>query len=185
MVSPYERGDDFSKHHLSKSAGPPPSGRTVRRLPTTLRGCDPAVMFPRALALIRSSLRVLWAEQSLILLAVAPMMSFLGIITAELIIATIAPTAAVALLIPAAAFVVFLSMFWSAAIVAGANEVAEERSPTVATATRIAATHAPAIAAWAFWSLTVGLVIRFFSSLLGRFAIFAAYTGDLAWSVGT
>src|SRR5947208_14465344 len=116
MVSPYERGDDFSKRHLSKSSRPPRPGRTVRRLPTTLRGCDPAVMFARALALIRSSLRVLWAEQSLILLAVAPIMSFLGIITAELIIATIAPTAAVALLIPAAALVVFLSLFWSRAV---------------------------------------------------------------------
>lgn len=142
-------------------------------------------MFARALTLIRASFRLLWAEQSLILLAVAPVLSFFGIVILELAIAALAPTAAVALLVPAAAAVVFLAMFWAAAIVAGANEAAEGRTPTVASATRVAAEHAPAIAAWAFWSLTVGVLIRFASSLFGRFALFAAYAGETAWSVAT
>jgi hypothetical protein len=76
-------------------------------------------------------------------------------------------------------------MFWSAAIVAGANEVGEGRSPTVAGSMAIAARHLPAICAWAFFSLTVGLAIRLAGGLLGRLGVLATYAAETAWSVAT
>ncbi len=127
----------------------------------------------------------MWAEQSLVLLAAAPAVSFVVLIFGEALIASIAPLAAVAMLFPAALAVVFLSMFWSAAIVAGANEVAEGRSPTVARAVRDAARHLPAICAWAFYSLTVGVALRVVGGLFGRFGVFVTYAGELAWSVAS
>jgi hypothetical protein len=157
----------------------------VRRLPATVRGCDPADVLSRSFTLTRASWRVLWAEQSLILLAVAPAISFVVIIFSEAFIASIAPTAAVAMLVPAALAVVCVSMFWSAAIVAGANEVAEGRSPTVVGSMRLAAPHLPAICAWAFYSLTVGIAIRLLASVFGRFGLFLTYAGEAAWSVAT
>jgi hypothetical protein len=76
-------------------------------------------------------------------------------------------------------------MFWSGAIVAGANEVAEGRSPTVLGSMRLAAMHLPAICAWAFYAVTVVVAIRVVSSLLGRFGAFVAAAGESAWSVVT
>jgi hypothetical protein len=141
------------------------------------------VMTTNARALMRAACRVMWAEQSLILLAVFPLLTLLGIVLAEAVIASVAPSAAVALLVPAIVAVVGASMFWSAAIVAGANDVAEGRSPTVAGAVRTAAQHWPAIFAWAFFALTVGIAIRLFGALFGRFGILLAYVGETAWSV--
>jgi hypothetical protein len=139
----------------------------------------------RASVLMRASLRVMWAEQSLILLAVAPVLTFAAIVIAEALIASVAPTAAVALLVPAALGVVFASMFWSAAIVAAANEVAERRSPTVAGATMAAAKRWPAVCAWAYYAVTVGIVVRLLGALLRRFDVFATSVGETAWSVAT
>jgi hypothetical protein len=142
-------------------------------------------MFGRALGLMSASWRVLWAEQSLVLLAVGPAVTFAAVIIGEAAIAAFAPTAAVALLVPAAVFVVCASMFWSAAIVAGANEVADGRSPSVAGSMRLAARHTPAVCAWAFYSLTVGVAIRLVARLLGRLGVATAWAGDVTWSVAT
>jgi hypothetical protein len=127
----------------------------------------------------------MWAEQALVLLAVAPLLSFAAVIVFEAFVASVAPLAAVALLVPAALAVVVLSMFWSAAIVAATDDVAEGRTATVAGAVCRAAAHLPAIAAWAFFSLTVGVAIRLVSSLFGRFGVLVAYAGGTAWSVAT
>src|SRR4051794_9433693 len=140
-------------------------------------------MATNARVLMRAACRVMWAEQSLILLAVAPLLTLLAIVLGEAVIASVAPTAAVALLVPAIVAVVCSSMFWSAAIVAGANDVADGRSPTVAGAVRAAATHWPAICAWAFFALTVGIAIRLFGSLFGRLGILLTYVGEAAWSI--
>ncbi len=142
-------------------------------------------MFRRALELMRASWRVMWAEQALFLLAVAPVVTFAGVILVEAAVAALAPAAAVALLVPAICFVVFMSMFWSAAIVSAANEVAEGGSPTVARSAQHALDRAGPIAAWACYSLTVGVAIRLFGSLLGRFGAFVTYAGETAWSVAT
>jgi hypothetical protein len=142
-------------------------------------------MFRRALELMRASWRVMWAEQALFLLAVAPVVTFAAVILVEAAIAAVAPAAALAMLVPAILFVVFMSMFWSAAIVSAANEFAEGGSPTVSSAAQHALDHAGAIAAWACYSLTVGVAIRGFGSLLGRFGAFVTYAGETAWSVAT
>jgi uncharacterized protein DUF6159 len=142
-------------------------------------------MFRRALELMRASWRVMWAEQALVLLAVAPLVTFCGVILVESAIAALAPPAAVVMLLPAIAFVIFMAMFWSAAIVSAANQVAEGSSPTVAGAAQDALDHVRSIAAWACYSFTVGIAIRLFGSLLGRFGAFVTYAGETAWSVAT
>ena len=142
-------------------------------------------MFRGAIELMRASWRVMWSEQALFLLAVAPVVTFAAVILVEAAIAALAPAAAVAMLVPATLFVVFMAMFWSAAIVSAANEVGEGGSPTVSGAAQDALDHARAIAAWAFYSLTVGVAIRLFGSLLGRFGVLVTYAGETAWSVAT
>jgi hypothetical protein len=127
----------------------------------------------------------MWDEQSLVLLAVAPLLTFAALIVAMAAVASIAPIAAVALLAPAAVTVVVASMFWSATIVAAANEVAEQRSPTVAGSVRAAAHHLPAICGWAFVSLSVGVLLRVFGAALGRLGMFVTYSAETAWSVAT
>ena len=127
----------------------------------------------------------MWTEQSLVLIAVAPVCTFVVLIIAMAAIASVAPIAAVVLLLPAAVAVVVASMFWSGAIVAAANEVADGRSPTVAGSMRITAQHLPAIGAWAFFSLTVGVLIRLFGAVLGRFGALVSYSAETAWSVAT
>jgi hypothetical protein len=134
---------------------------------------------------MRASWRVMWAEPALVLLAVGPIVTFPAVVIVEAAIAALAPTAAVAMLVPAIGFVVCASMFWSAAIVAGANDVAEGRHATVAASLERAAAHLPAVCAWAFYSLTVGVAIRLVSSVFGRFGAFVAYAGETAWSVAT
>jgi hypothetical protein len=91
----------------------------------------------------------------------------------------------VAFLVPAAVAVVCTSMFWSAAIVAAADDVAAGRSPTVLGAVRRAAANAGAVCAWAFYSLTVGVGLRVFGSLFTKFGAFLTYAGETAWSVAT
>jgi hypothetical protein len=142
-------------------------------------------MFGRAWTLMRASGRVLWMEQALILLAVGPIVTFAAIVVGEAAVAAVAPTAAVALLVPAIVLVVCASMFWSAAIVAGANEVGEGRSPTVAASVATAARHLPAICAWAFFSLTIGVAIRLAGGLLRKVGVLPTYTAETAWSVAT
>jgi hypothetical protein len=41
------------------------------------------------------------------------------------------------------------------------------------------------VCGWAFYAVTVGIAIRLLGSLLGRFAVFATYAGETAWSVAT
>jgi hypothetical protein len=142
-------------------------------------------MFGRAVPLMRASWQLMWAEQSLVLLAVAPICTFAAIVVVEAAVASLAPTAALALLVPAALTVVFASMFWSAAIVAAANEVAEGRSPTVLTSVQVAAAYLPEICAWALYSLTVGVAIRVVSGVFGRFGAFFTWAGETAWSIAT
>jgi hypothetical protein len=143
------------------------------------------VMLRRAFGLMQAAWRVMWAEQSLLLLAVAPVLTFAAIVLFEATVASISPLAAVALLVPAAVAVVCTSMFWSAAIVAAADDVADGRSPTVARAVRRAAARLGAVCGWAFYSLTVGVAIRLLGSLVGRFAAFLTYAGETAWSAAT
>lgn len=121
-------------------------------------------MIKRALSLAKASFKVLQADKELLLL---PFISGLAVIATILV--TALPLLAIDSLAPPLAalglFVIYLvlayiTIFFNAALIHGANERLAGGDPTLGSALRGAASRAGAILPWALVSATVSLIIR-------------------------
>jgi hypothetical protein len=78
-----------------------------------------------------------------------------------------------------------VAIFFQAALVIGANDRAEGRTPTIGTTLARAWQMRGRIIAWAFVTTTVGMLIRALEERLGIFGRILGFVAGLAWTVAS